>query len=79
MKKVSTPIQSKSKSQLQKVKSHLTQKKSITSWEAIEKYKITRLASVIHTLRKDGWIINNKPMTNSEGNNFVKYVLVKSK
>ena len=36
---------------------HLQQNGRITSWEAIEKYRITRLASIICTLRKAGhWI-----------------------
>jgi hypothetical protein len=57
------------------VKKHLLTKKSITSWEAIEKYKVTRLSAIIHKLREAGWKISNKKLSN-ENSNFVKYVLV---
>jgi hypothetical protein len=64
----------------QKVRNHLTKKKSITSWEAIEKYSVTRLAAIIHNLRKDGWLIESKQFTGKDSNsNFVKYVLIKKK
>ena len=36
----------------QKVLEHLKEYGSITSWEAIEKYSATRLASIIFNLRK---------------------------
>ncbi len=60
------------------VKKHLLTKKSITSWEAIEKYKVTRLSAIIHKLRESGWNITNKKLSN-ENSNFVKYVLVNKK
>lgn len=36
--------------QVAKVKEHLEKHKSITSWEAITRYHITRLSAVIYTL-----------------------------
>lgn len=39
---------------------HLEKKrKGITSWDAIAKYGITRLAKYIHDLRASGWHIND--------------------
>ena len=46
---------------------HLQSFGSITSLEAIEKYKCTRLSQYILLLRKDGYIIDNEeiPFTHS--------------
>lgn len=41
-------------SQVRLVEKHLNKKGSITSWEAFEKYGITRLSAVIYILRQDG-------------------------
>ena len=65
-------------SKAEMVRKHLLSKKSITSWEAIEKYKITRLSAIIHKLRESGWNITNKKLSN-ENSNFVKYVFVNKK
>ena len=45
--------------QIKQVSNHLKEKKKITSWEAIEKYRCTRLSAVIHKLRKDDWSIRS--------------------
>lgn len=34
-----------------KVKNHLLEKKTITSWEAIQLYRATRLSAIIYNLR----------------------------
>ncbi len=34
-------------------------RKGITSWDAIAKYGITRLAKYIHELRSNGWLIHD--------------------
>jgi hypothetical protein len=47
-------------SQYEKIKEHLLYKGSITSWEAIQKYRITRLSHYIWVLRKEGYVINDK-------------------
>jgi hypothetical protein len=65
----------------QQVKKHLLKKKSITSWEAIELYKATRLSAIIFTLRnKDKWKIETKSISardvNGNTTNFAKYVFI---
>lgn len=60
------------------VKKHLTTKKSITSWDAIKLYKSTRLSSIIHNLRNDGWNIETKEVSQKDTNGnhctFAKYI-----
>jgi len=62
--------------QIKQVSNHLKEKKKITSWEAIEKYRCTRLSAVIYKLRKDNWSIrsDNKFNKNTK-KNFTEYVL----
>ncbi len=60
------------KTQLEQIQKHLKGKKKITSWEAIEKYRITRLAHYIYVLRSMGWDIESKKVMKN-GKNFVKY------
>lgn len=66
----------------QKVREHLINKGSITSWEAILKYGATRLAAIIFDLRKtmdiDTIMIEE---TDRDGNTtqFAKYVLKEDK
>jgi hypothetical protein len=65
-------------SQKDAVLQHLKKKKSLTSWEAITLYGITRLASIIFNLRSEGYSI----FTRKEGNDkarWANYVLMKSK
>lgn len=63
---------SKSKTQKEMVLSHLKKKRSITSWEAITSYHITRLAHYIYTLKDEYNIatINEK----ADGVRWAKYV-----
>ena len=42
------------------VKKHLQNKKTITSWEAIELYGATRLSAIIFNLKKSGMPITTK-------------------
>jgi hypothetical protein len=54
------------------------QKKPITSWEAITKYRVTRLADVIFKLKKKGhnivtWMVDDGEVR------FARYYLVKEK
>ena len=46
--------------QREQVINHLKTYKSITSWDAIMEYGITRLSHHIYCLRKDGYIIPDK-------------------
>ena len=57
---------------------HLKNKKSITSWEAITKYHITRLSAVIYDLRHEGYDIQTTREHN-EGSNYARYTLLRSK
>ena len=60
------------------VLNHLREHKTITSWEAIQKYHITRLAAVISLLRADGNDIETIPQRDKKrGNNYALYVLRK--
>ena len=56
---------------------HLQMHGSITSWEAITKFKATRLSAIIHTLRhKDGHNITNNSEYNEEtGTHYDRYTL----
>lgn len=38
------------------VKAHLLKHGSITSWEAIKKYRATRLSAIIYNLKKKGFV-----------------------
>lgn len=49
-----------------KVKDHLLTYGEITSWEAIQQYKATRLASIIFNLRQDGWDIRTIMMEDTD-------------
>lgn len=53
----------------EKVKRHLLEHGSITSWEAIMKYNATRLSDIIFRLRKEGYDIETvyKSRINEEG------------
>ena len=48
---------------------------SITSWEAIWEYHITRLAAVVCNMRKDGYDIDTIYETNQYGTRYGRYVL----
>jgi len=66
------------KSQLNQIKDHLEWYDTITSWEAIQKYRITRLSAIIHTLRHENQmsiVSNNKKK--DDGTNWVEYKLVR--
>jgi hypothetical protein len=53
---------------------------SITSWEAIEKFNVTRLSAIIHLLRKQGWVINGVSEHNDvTGTRFKRYIYVGKK
>ena len=42
------------KSKHQKIKEHLESGRTITSWQAIQEYRVTRLSAIIFNLKKDG-------------------------
>ena len=59
---------------------HLEKYKTITSWEAIQNYGITRLSEYIRQLRRDGYVIasNWTENVNRYGDK-VKYVIYELK
>ena len=64
-------------SQLEIVKQHLTEKGEITSWEAIQNYRITRLSEYIRQLRRElYWAIESIPEKN-ERTRWTKYKLLR--
>ena len=58
-----------------KVLSHLKKYGSITSMQAFEEYGITRLASVVFKLRKQGYNIVTTTETSRRGKNYGRYFL----
>ena len=50
------------KNQTTEVQYHLQQEGSITSWEAIKEYGITRLSAIIFNLRAKGLVIKSEPI-----------------
>ena len=50
---------------------------SITSWEAIQKYHVTRLSAVIYNLKEMGWDIRSVREENPEtGSHYARYFLL---
>ena len=58
-------------SQKEMVLAHFKKRKSITSWEAIQKYGITRLADVIFRLKDSHNIVAT--IQTAEGKRWAKY------
>ena len=54
---------------------HLKEHKFITTWEAIQKYRITRLSARIYELREKGYQIVTKNITEN-GKTFAEYSLI---
>ena len=54
---------------------HLKKHKYITSWEAIQEYRITRLSARIYELREKGYQIITKNITEN-GKTFAEYSLI---
>jgi hypothetical protein len=49
-------------------------KEGITSWDAIQLFRATRLSAIIFNLRKEGFVIDSVPETSLEGAHYVRYV-----
>ena len=61
--------------QLQQIRNYLKVHKKITSWRAIELYKITRLSQYISILRSEGMDIIMERVRPMEGNWYGLYTL----
>lgn len=63
----------------QKVIEHLKKNKSITSWDAIQLYRATRLSAIIFNLRKRGMNIRTRERAfkdvNDETSYYAEYIL----
>lgn len=63
----------------QQVFEHLLTNKSITSWEAIQKYGATRLSAIIFNLRKLGYNIDTVTEVTKDRNgnacHYARYIL----
>lgn len=53
--------------QKEKILEHLKNNNEITSWEAIEKYHITRISEYIRQLRKEGYLITTERQAEGYG------------
>jgi len=62
-------------SKIKQVEQHLKKYKKITSWEAITKYKATRLSSIIFTLKERGLNIKSVRTHGDDGVHFATYRL----
>jgi len=61
-------------SQKQKVRDYLESGRPLTSWEAIEKWRITRLAAIIDLLKKEGMNIVSEMKKNfNTGKKYAEY------
>jgi hypothetical protein len=56
-----------------KVLAHLQEHGSITSWDAIQLYRATRLSAIIFNLRDEGYDITSKN-EKGEGQHWTRYV-----
>ena len=65
-------------SQKDEVLNHLKKGLSITSWEAIHKFRATRLSAIIYDLRKAGYTIITENLVNEKtGKRYGSYTLIK--
>ena len=64
-------------SQRELVLTHLKKGLPITSWEAIQQFRITRLSAVIYDLRQEGYTILSQNHTSKNGKKFASYTLIK--
>tara|TARA_R100001510_G_scaffold42216_1_gene38609 strand:- start:1744 stop:1968 length:225 start_codon:yes stop_codon:yes gene_type:complete len=68
----------KKKSKTQKVLEHLYKFGSITTWEAITRYRATRLSAIIFNFRKKGYDIESIERKGRDGY-FVEYQLMEKR
>lgn len=54
---------------------YLSAGKELTALDALERFGCFRLAARIHELRKDGWEIEEKTVTGSNGKRYASYHL----
>ena len=57
----------------ERVKNHLLKKGTITSWEAIQKYRITRLSHYIYLLRNESYVITGEWYTKERHGEHIRW------
>ncbi len=67
---------SRKRTQNSQILQHLLDGHSITPIEALEKFGSFRLGARIFELRKQGFMIDMKQVSNGKGNKFAKYTLI---
>ena len=63
--------------QTEQILHHLRQGNKITSWEAIHKFRCTRLSSIIYNLKKYGYDIIAIMQVGKNGKRYAEYTLLK--
>jgi hypothetical protein len=64
-------------SQIEQVLTYLKKGNSITSLEAIHKFRCTRLSAVIYSLREQGYTIIAQNLLGKNGKRYAEYTLIK--
>jgi len=65
----------KAESKTQKIRKFLVQNGTITSWQAITRFRATRLADVVFRLKKEGFEISTTMKRSPDGTPFAEYRL----
>jgi len=63
--------------QTEQILHHLKQGNQLTSWEAIHKFRCTRLSAIIYNLRKYGYDILAVMKVGKNGKRYAEYTLIK--
>jgi hypothetical protein len=63
--------------QTEQILHHLKQGNKLTSWEAIHKFRCTRLSAIIYNLRKYGYDILAVMQVGKNGKRYAEYTLIK--
>ena len=62
--------------QTEKILHYLKQGNKLTSWEAIHKFRATRLSAIIYNLKKYGYDIIAVMQTADNGKRYAEYTLI---
>lgn len=63
--------------QTEQILHYLKQGNKLTSWEAIHKFRATRLSAIIYNLKKYGYDIIAVMQTADNGKRYAEYTLIK--
>jgi hypothetical protein len=62
--------------QREQILHYLKQGNKLTSWEAIHKFRATRLSAIIYNLKKNGYDIIAVMQTADNGKRYAEYTLI---